>query len=73
MAKLPHWTSPAATVVIASTVEDVAAFFDRSPVTVRGWIRGGRLRAYRFRGREYRITESAVEEFRQRQRGDGQQ
>ena len=55
------------------TVEDVAVFFNRSPVTIRTWIRDGRLRAYRFQGREYRITESAVEEFRQRQRGDGQQ
>ncbi len=33
------------------TVDDVAKFFNRSPVTVRAWIRGGRLRAYRFQGR----------------------
>ena len=55
------------------TVEDVAAFFNRSPVTVRAWIRNGRLDAYRFRGREYRITESALNEFQRRQRGEGQQ
>ena len=55
------------------TVEDVAAFFGRSPVTVRGWIRDGQLRAYRFRGREYRIPESALREFQQGQRDGGQQ
>ena len=55
------------------TVDDVAKFFDRSPVTVRAWIRGGRLEAYRFQGREYRITHAALEELQQRQRGEGQQ
>ena len=54
------------------TVEDVAAHFDRSPVTIRTWIRKGRLRAYRFRGREYRIPESAVEEFQERERSIGE-
>ncbi len=49
------------------TVEEVATSFNRSPVTVRGWIRDGQIRAYRL-GREYRITESAVEEFQQQQR-----
>ena len=50
------------------TVEDVAEFFGRSPVTIRGWIRAGRLRAYRFRGREYRISSSALEELISRER-----
>ena len=54
------------------TVDDVAKFFDRSPVTVRAWIRGGRLGAYRFQGREYRIPESALEEFQERERNGSQ-
>jgi len=54
------------------TVDDVATFFGRSPVTVRAWIRGGRLRAYQFRGREYRVPESALEEFQERERNEGQ-
>ena len=53
------------------TVEEVGKFFDRSPVTIRTWIRDGRLRAYRFQGREYRIPEAAVEEFQQKERGRG--
>ena len=50
------------------TVEDVAKFFGRSPQTVCRWIRAGRLDAYHFLGNEYRITESAVEEFQSRER-----
>ena len=55
------------------TVEEVGKFFDRSPVTIRAWIRDGRLRAYRFQGREYRIPESALEEFQAQQRGRGEE
>ena len=54
------------------SVEEVGKFFDRSPVTVRGWIRTGRLEAYRFRGREYRITHAALEEFQQQERNGTQ-
>ena len=54
------------------TVEEVGKFFHRSPVTIRTWIRDGRLRAYLFQGREYRITESALEEFQDRARNGGQ-
>ena len=50
------------------TVEEVGEFFHRSPVTIRGWIRDGRLRAYLFQGREYRVTALALEEFQQNQR-----
>ena len=42
------------------TVEEVGKFFDRSPVTIRAWIREGRLEAYHFRGNEYRITNAAL-------------
>ena len=45
------------------TVANIAELFHRSPVTVRAWIRAGRLRAYRFRGREYRVSSSALEAF----------
>ena len=55
------------------TVEEVGKFFDRSPVTIRTWIRAGRLRAYIFRGREYRICRSALEDFQQNERGGGEQ
>ena len=54
------------------TVQEVAKFFGRSPVTVRTWIRDGRLEAYHFRGKEYRITHSALEELQERERNGGQ-
>lgn len=47
------------------TVSQVAELFDRSPQTVRGWIREERLQAYQLNDREYRITRVAVEEFQQ--------
>lgn len=50
------------------TVAELAEHFGRSPITVRAWIRSGELRAYRFRGREYRITHTALGEFQQRER-----
>ncbi len=49
------------------TVSEVAERFSRSPCTVRAWIRAGLLRAYKFRGREYRIPSSALEEFQRRE------
>ena len=55
------------------TVAEVGKFFNRSPVTIRNWIREGRLEAYLFQGREYRIRELALEEFQQKERGRGQQ
>ncbi len=45
------------------TVEEVANHLGRSPQTVRRWIREGELDAYSFRGREYRITAFALQEF----------
>lgn len=50
------------------TVSEVAERFGRSPQTVRDWISSGRLRAYRFNGREYRVTPAALEEFLEPQR-----
>jgi len=54
------------------TVAQVADMFGRSPQTVRDWIKAGRLRAYMFNDREYRITRTAVEEFVEEQKsGNG--
>ena len=39
--------------------------FDRSPQTVRDWIRSGKLHAYRFNEREYRIPAAALREFKE--------
>jgi excisionase family DNA binding protein len=49
------------------TVAEVATLFNRSPQTVRTWIRHGDLDAYRLHGREYRITAMALEAFQQQQ------
>ena len=54
------------------TVAEVGKFFDRSPATIRAWIRAGRLDAYHFRGNEYRITHAAVEEFQDQERNGNQ-
>ena len=54
------------------TVEEVGKFFDRSPATIRAWIRAGRLDAYHFRGNEYRITHAALEEFQSHERNGSQ-
>ncbi len=45
------------------TVEEVATHVERTPQTVRRWIREGELDAYSFRGREYRITAAALRDF----------
>lgn len=52
--------------------KDVASLFDRSPSTVRGWIKEGMLKAYKF-GREWRVTHAALQEFQERQRAGGPQ
>ncbi len=53
------------------TVDDVAAFFRRSPTTVRAWCRTGTLPAYKLNGGEYRITAHSVKEYQNRQRRNG--
>jgi excisionase family DNA binding protein len=50
------------------TVAEVAVRFDRSPQTVRDWIKSGKLRGYLFNGREYRVTRHALAEFEEKQR-----
>ncbi|MHC4511165.1 MAG: helix-turn-helix domain-containing protein [Planctomycetota bacterium] len=60
-------TSPPAGRRADLTVPEVAALFNRSPQTVRSWIRNQALEAYRLHGREYRITPRALEAFQQQQ------
>jgi excisionase family DNA binding protein len=45
------------------TVPEAAEILGRRPSTVRGWCASGELRAYKLRGREYRITREALREF----------
>ena len=54
------------------TVQDIAERAKRSPSAVRGWIRSGQLRAYRFQGRDYRVAPEAWEAFKQAQRSGGE-
>ena len=55
------------------TVDEVADLLDRSPQTVRRWIRDGVLDAYTLRGREYRITAAALRNFRAREQTAAEQ
>ncbi len=50
-----------------STAE-IARMYDKSPQTVRGWIGRGLLDAYRFQGREWRVTPESLEKFKREQR-----
>ncbi len=50
-----------------STAE-IASMYNKSPQTVRRWIGKGLLEAYRFQGREWRVTPSSLEKFRREQR-----
>ncbi len=50
-----------------STAE-IARMFGKSPQTVRGWIGRGILDAYRFQGREWRVTPENLEKFKREQR-----
>jgi len=53
------------------SVTELAERFGRSRQAVRDWIKKGDLQAYRFRGREYRITRAALAAFEERQRNRG--
>ena len=50
------------------TVAEIAERFSRAPQTVRDWIKSGKLKAYLFNGREYRVTQAALAEFEEKQR-----
>ena len=45
-----------------STAE-IARMFTKSPQTVRDWIGKGLLEAYRFQGREWRVTPESLQKF----------
>ncbi len=45
-----------------STAE-IARMFGKSPQTVRDWRRKGLLEAYKFRGREWRVTPESLQKF----------
>ena len=50
------------------TVEQIADRLNRKPNTVRDWIRAGKLDAYSFNGKEYRVTPAALHAYLQAQR-----
>ena len=50
------------------TVEEVAERMKRKPNTITHWIRAGKLDAYKFNGREYRVTPAALDAYLQAQR-----
>ncbi len=50
-----------------STAE-IAGMYGKSPQTVRGWIGRGLLDAYKFQGREWRVTPENLEKFKREQR-----
>jgi excisionase family DNA binding protein len=50
------------------TVAEVGQRFKRSASTVRYWITAGKLDAYKFEGRELRVTPAALAAFESRQR-----
>jgi excisionase family DNA binding protein len=52
------------------TVQDLADLVDRTPVTVRRWIRAGYIKAARI-GREYRISEAELERWWRERSGGG--
>jgi len=51
------------------TVADLARLFSKRPSTVRGWVERGHFPgAYKLHGKEWRVPQSAVTAFRDRQR-----
>jgi excisionase family DNA binding protein len=62
-------TAPAEAPTDDLTVADLAARFQRSASTVRGWIEAGRFPgAYKLRGRDWRVSPAAVDAFREHER-----
>jgi excisionase family DNA binding protein len=43
--------------------EEVAELTGLKPSTIRTWLRNGKLKGIKMRGRTWRISEEAVEEF----------
>lgn len=49
------------------TAAQVAEELERAPSTVRTWLQSGALEGYKLRGREWRVTRSAVDRFLERE------
>ena len=54
--------------VVDLTVPQVAKLFGRAPSTVRQWLKARLLDGYKLRGREWRIPQTAIAAFQERQR-----
>jgi excisionase family DNA binding protein len=62
--------APATQGVTDLTIAGLAQLFGKRPSTVRAWVeRGDFPGAYKLNGREWRIPNSAVDAFKDRQRG----
>lgn len=53
------------------TLHEAADRLDRAESTVRGYLGSGELGGYKFRGREWRVPESAVRRFLNEERNGG--
>jgi len=66
---LPTVEPPALPARVDLTIRDLAQLFGKQPSTVRAWVeRGDFPGAYKLHGKEWRVPESGVEAFQNRQR-----
>jgi len=66
---VPAAVTPAPPRRVDLTIRDLAKLFGKQPSTVRGWVeRGDFPGAYKLHGKEWRVPESGVEAFQNRQR-----
>ena len=69
-AGVPVAEAPALPARVDLTIRDLAQLFGKQPSTVRAWVeRGDFAGAYKLHGKEWRVPESGVEAFQNRQRG----
>ncbi len=67
---VPPAVTPALPRRVDLTIRDLAQLFGKQPSTVRAWVeRGDFAGAYKLHGKEWRVPESGVEAFQNRQRG----
>src|SRR5437867_8545726 len=67
---VPPAVTPAPPARVDLTIRDLAQLFGKQPSTVRAWVeRGDFPGAYKLHGKEWRVPESGVEAFQNRQRG----
>ena len=68
-AGVPVAEAPALPARVDLTIRDLAQLFGKQPSTVRSWVeRGDFAGAYKLHGKEWRVPESGVEAFQNRQR-----